>query len=531
MLSVSTATMQHYISDESLRKDIEIKVFTGPKWNRTSHHGTYYEWFLGNEEIVAESFELEQNLCDREADFVGCVSSLCKFKIYEDRHNGAYRLPTLGRYMVEVRILANNCDPILVFTGYSSDSDCNFMNGEIECTCYDLIGTDWLGNWGIGELLWTELNDHPMRVTEILNFLEYRSDGHLKFYYESPDFFTNIYLETNDCIRSMKGLDILKYICQINGLFGVINNKGEFEFRKINNNGSYSGTYPSTLTYPSETLYPGFQNSGMTGDFILLPYESMESYDRMSFEEPPIDGVLIMETESTDINKEADNRKDVSNYDDGAIQLPTHVIKVVGNPFLHNRPSSFKRTICDHIQNNAGGYSYYNYTAKGKGLPFVEVGDYVDYIVTDWNKPINTRHERKSCLVLHRKLKGLQHMTDEYSASTVDEKEWNRQGTVYLCALSGATSVENDIRDSDYEDTANDIAEDVVDEKLENITNVWNVKTVDEWPSTPDPLTIYFIRGMVLMHGHSETEGGTDDIEIPDDTNDGDEIDEGQTDE
>ena len=497
MLSVSTATMRHYINDESLHKEIQIRVFRGPKFGEHANNGTGV--ILNNDDIVAESFELEQNLCDGEVDYVGCVSSLCKFTLYEDGYNQAYILPTLGKYMVEVTVMADGCDDVLVFTGYTSDSDANFMDGTIECTCYDLIGTDWLSDWEIGEDLYRYLNDSPMTIRQILNFLENRSNGHLKFNYTKGEFFVNGYLEANDCIKSMKGLDILKYMCQMNGLFGVINNEGEFEFRKINQNGLYAGTYPSSLTYPSATLYPGAIGSGMTGDFILIPYETMESYDRMTFEEPPVQAVKIMETESTDVNKDADNRKDVDNIG-GGLELLRRVIKIVGNPFLHDRPSSYKLRVCNHVLDNAGGNSYTNFRAVGKGLPFVEVGDYVDYIVTDWNKDPSERHERKSCLVLHRKLKGIQYMTDEYNAQTIDVKEWNKNMLCYICALSGATSVENDIRDSDYEDTAEEIAQEAVQEA----GNIWNVISCDFPPENPDPNTIYFIRGIILTESVQE---------------------------
>ena len=315
-----------------------------------------------------------------------------------------------------------------------------------------------------------------------------------------------IYSDMADTFKGMSALDILKYICQTEGLFGVINNEGQFELRQINNNSNLIGAYPSGDTYPSEELYPGIQNEGEEDEYILLPYETFESSSRLTKREPPVNGVLIMETEEQNADKSADNRQDVKNYTDSGLDDPNgtpfsgSVIKIVGNPFIHDKGSSAKLAIANNIQSVAGGYTYYPFTAKTKGIPFIEVGDYVDFIVTDWNEQGEEHHKQVTCLILSRTLHGIQHMTDTYSAKIVDD--WKSEERIhYICALGGASNVADDISD--------EITEDIVDDKMEEHSNVWSVVSCDFPPSYPEAQTIYFIRGIVTMENDYDDGGAT----------------------
>ncbi len=512
MLTVSTITKNHYIQDEHLHKRLRIE-FTAKNSSTVS---------VSNEAIVSEQFELEQNLCDGEVDFVGCVSSTCKFTLWNVF--GEFDVGT----KVVVYVAADDCDEIKLFTGYVNEVEGNFENGEVEYICYDLIGYDYLSNWKFGDTLSSYLESHQnMTVKDVLELMESRSyQYHLDIIYETLP--NNIRIRSDEetglveTFKGMNALDILRYTCQLEGMFGVINNEGQFEFRKINPNGEYSGAYPSADTYPSTELYPGVQNAGQTGEYILIPYETFASSSRLTKREPPVNGIWIMETDDKNVDKSADNRRDVKNYSDyigGDEETGTpftgSVLKIVGNPFIHNKSSSQKLNIANNIQSVAGGYTYYPFEAKGKGLPFIEVGDYVDYIVTDWNEKGENHHKMVSCLILNRSLKGIQHMTDTYSAKIVDD--WKSEEKIhYIQALSACTNVtdtiDNENIDNHIDDQVGDLDE-RIDEKLEDKGNIWTVKTVDAPPMNAEPLTIYFVRGIVSIES---VYNGTD-ITTPDD--------------
>ena len=512
MLEVTTATKNTYIQSESLHKELRI-VFT--KGNRTQE--------VGNSAIVAEEFELEQNLCDSEVDFMGCVGSTCRFTLWNVF--GTFDVKTKVQVYVEAD---GTNEEILIFTGYINEVSANLEDGQVEYICYDLIAFDYLSNWKFGDTLSEYLDDHSSQgtpITEILTLMERSSTQYgLEITYEGNLPNNNAIIKSDgmvDVFKGMSALDVLKYICQIEGAFGVINNEGEFELRWINASGEYEGAYPGTITYPSETLYPGVQNAGQTGEFLLLPYESFESAHRLTKSEPPINGVLIMETDDANADKSSDKMQDVKNYDDSDMPggngtpFTGSVIKIVGNPFVHNRPSSYKLDVCNKIQSVAGGFVYYPYEAKGKGLPFIEVGDFVDYIVTNWNETGQQRHQMVTCLVSKRTLKGIQHMTDTYSAQIVGD--WKREEKInYICALGGASAVSQDI-EADQTDSQ-------IDEKIEEVSNIWNVETVVSRPDNPRPKTIYFVRGIVNMHGYSES-NEVDEVEV----NNGENTNEGQT--
>ena len=504
MLNVSTATKNTYIQSESLHKELSIKL--------TPKSGSSVT--VGNDAIVAEQFELEQHLCDAEVDFVGCVSSTCKFTLWNVFGN--YDVGT----KVEVSVLADNvADNIKIFTGYVNEVEANFENGEVEYICYDLIGYDYLSNWKFGDTLSSYLAEHrTITVSDVLSLMEQRSyQYHLQIVYDELPNDIRIWDDEQtglvDTFKGMNALDILKYICQLQGMFGVINNLGQFEIRKINPDGDYEGAYPGLETFPSTELYPGVQNAGQTGEFLLLPYETFESSSRLTKREPPVNGIWIIETEDVNADKSADNRRDVKNYSDyigGDQQTGTpftgSVLKIIGNPFIHDKSSDTKLNIANAIQSVAGGYTYYPFEAKGKGLPFIEVGDYVDYIVTDWNESGNNHHKMVSCLILGRVLKGIQHMTDTYSAKIVDD--WKSEESIhYITALPACTNVTDAIKDEDYDTNI----EDIVDEKIEDLpANVWSVVSTDSYPTDPQPNTIYLIQGIVVMHGMSESESDSE---------------------
>lgn len=499
MLNVNTTTKNKYIQSESLHKEIRIEFTPKNALESVS---------VGNDAIVAEQFELEQSLCDGEVDFVGCVSSECKFTLWNIF--GSYDVGT----KVEVFITADGIEEIQVFTGYVNEVEANFENGEVEYVCYDLIGYDYLSDWKFGDTLSSYLETHTaMVVSDVLTLMEQRSyQYNLDIVYDTLP--NNILILADqeiglvDTFKGMSALDILKYICQLEGMFGVINNLGQFELRKINPIGELDGAYPSEDTYPSTDLYPGVKNAGQTGEFLLITYEDFQSNSRLTKKEPPVNGVLIMETEENNVDKSADNRKDVKNYDNysGSNQqtgtpFTGSVIKIVGNPFIHDKSSSQKMDIANNIQSVAGGYTYYPFEAKGKGLPFIEVGDYVDYIVTDWNEKGLKHHQQISCLVLSRTLKGIQHMTDTYSAKIVDD--WKSEESIhYIMALSAATNVTDDIESESTESYIDDQIGDIderIDEHIQDKGNIWTVKTVDAPPVNTDPLTIYFVRGIISI--------------------------------
>ena len=522
MLSVSTETKNLFLENEHVRKNIYITI-TKPDFG-LHENGSSVEYEFGNQDIVSESLEIEQNLCDGEADFVGCVASKCTFSLYEHLSTEelqpwkSFWVDGAANYKVQIEIEGVNPSGIserfVMWTGYVTDAEANFLNGEIKYTCYDIFGTEEFKDWDFGDSLYWKLEDGDLPITSVLTYMKSLFND-LDFV-NINDLSNDFNVVKQDCFKGMKALDLLKYICQMNGLFGVVRYDGKIEFRSINGGlGESLITFPSDDTFPGEETYPGLIDNDPS-NYILLPYSTFESSDRMQFEEPPIDGVIIKEIESGDAKyQEKDKWKDVKNYESA-----NHVIKILGNPFIHEKTPEQKRNVCRTVQNNAGGYVYHNYTADTKGMPFIEVGDYVDFIVRNWLPTELDHTHRYRCLVLHRTLKGIQHMVDTYSADTVDKYDWLKEKPLYLCALSGASSVEEDmdnqineeekqeledkIDEKVDEEQVDDIVDEKIDEKLDGLESVWNVKSVDSAPGSPEPHTIYFIRGIIEMHAYQE---------------------------
>lgn len=181
---------------------------------------------------------------------------------------------------------------------------------------------------------------------------------------------TTYYSEsTNISIR-----DILEAEAELQGLLGKFNRYGGFEYISLN---SGIGLYPREDLYPSENLYPQEPN-------LVLPstiYSSAEwedqynkPFDRVSVEYTDIDGNTVYTyIPLVDMTSEY--------YDPNGYQ--EYILS--NNWFIKNQrfTAAEIQAILETVASNISGIKYMPSEVELRGLPYLEAGDYVEFLTED----------------------------------------------------------------------------------------------------------------------------------------------------
>lgn len=361
MINVTDATKSAYIGD-SINKTLTINF---PNRNIT----------FNNSDIVSESFELTESIeTERYLTFKGCIASQCKFQVAENVQD------LRGEY-VTVTIKAGNTQTIDLFKGYVDEQNNETQEDIItEFICYDAlykIGSKNMQSWVDGLTF-------PITVKNLRNSLF----SNLGIAQESKTLI-NDSLSISENFKTFcdnpSATDIMKWICEVNAVFGQIGRDGKFKYRELKE--ISEGLYPSETTYPGTTTYPSEENVAAvidTSHYINLEYEPYE----VDF----ITKVVI--------------------YDSGGLDVAysgsgTNVFGLTDNPIAF---SVNMTKACQAILAKVGSINYLPVISmECVGLPYIECGDnYTSY----------TKRNVCRTYVLQRTLKGIQALKDNYSSDS-----------------------------------------------------------------------------------------------------------------
>lgn len=210
--------------------------------------------------------------------------------------------------------------------------------------------------------------------------------------------------------EELSGKVVINSICEINGCFGRINRKGNFEYVKIAEN--TFGLYPRNDLYPADNLFPTepIGSKLATGTWITCEYEDYltNKYDK-----------LIVRKEENDV---------------GATVGSGNNAYVIQDNFLVYGMSA--QDLFD-VANNAftviGKVSQYRpFTAKCLANPCMEVGDAIRIV---------TKRDIIESYILNRTLKGIQGRKDTIQAKgKKDKKEKINSYSKSIKELKGKTN-------------------------------------------------------------------------------------------
>lgn len=365
---------------------------------------------LDNDDIYGESMSLKESLFDGNGaiEISGCVASSFSVEI---RHQ-ALELKNQS-IVASIRIDGGNW--MILFRGYVDSIETIRDRSYQKLTCYDV--------------LYLKRDENVVGALDSLgDIFTVKQLRDAIFSYEL------ITQETqtlpNDDVTLIKNVEsneisfgkAVKAICQMNGMFGIINRDGKFEYRQLT-------FWYDILPYPSDELFPSADL--FPGEMATPNHEYIDAYSSMRYEDYTtalIDKVTVRDSSS----------------DDSAGEFGTgdNNLTVEGNIFLSGLDETAKITIAENIYNAINIMAYRPFDAVSRGRPYMEVGDSVTYFVYDYSSgsPVTAI---MSFNILTRSLKGIQWLRDEYSASGEQY-----QPIIKTDATSKVESEINDIKDN-----------------------------------------------------------------------------------
>lgn len=207
--------------------------------------------------------------------------------------------------------------------------------------------------------------------------------------------------------ESLCGRDVVKAICEINGVFGHFDRTGMLTYISLQD----TGLYPSDTLYPGDDLYP---QSGWAAA------EELEYYRSITYEDYLIDGIdrVQIRQEEGDIG--------------AVVGSGSNAYVVEGNFLAYGLGSADLTKLAWSIYDSIAGKTYRPAKIVSYAMPWIEVGDGLRAITTD---------TEIATFVLTRTMSGIQAMMD-----TVEAKGTKTQGQSFgveneIIQLKGKTAV------------------------------------------------------------------------------------------
>ena len=207
--------------------------------------------------------------------------------------------------------------------------------------------------------------------------------------------------------ESLCGRDVLKAICEINGVFVHFDRTGILTYISLQD----TGLYPSDTLYPEDDLYP---QSGWAAA------EELEYYKTITYEDYLIDGIDRVQIRQED-------------GDIGAVVgSGSNAYIVEGNFLAYGLGSADLTKLAWSIYDSIAGKTYRPAKIVSYAMPWIEVGDGLRAVTTD---------TEIATFVLTRTMSGIQAMMD-----TVEAKGTKTQGQNFglrneVIQLKGKTAV------------------------------------------------------------------------------------------
>lgn len=328
---------------------------------------------LTNTDIVAQSLSLTESIESSEnLTFTGCIASCLKFKCVDIIQD------IKGQY-IECDITPENCETVPLFRGYID----SVTNSSHEQMTMDIVAYDAL--YKINELdvtSWYNSLTFPISIKNMRDsFFTYVGIQ------QKADYLSNDGMSVYKTLdnKTIKGADIIKPICQINGRYGKIGRTGLFEYVQL-----VEGTealYPREDLYPADDIYPSAENA--------LDNVSKAHYMGINFENyrvTPIDKVQLIGKDGSIVATAGSG---------------SNIFTVENNPLIYSKTQADLNAVATNLYNDIQGLWYTPADVVAVGLPYVETGDFV---------MCATKRSIIRAYVLNRTLTGEQALKDNYKA-------------------------------------------------------------------------------------------------------------------
>ena len=334
---------------------------------------------ITNSDIVAESLELIERLeSESNLSFMGCIAS--QFKV--DLINF---VQDIRDQYIEVTIIADGCDDAIpIFKGYV-DTQSNATHEDIitSITAYDPLKkvlekdvTTWYNSLSF-----------PITIKNMRN-----SFFNLVGITQQVVTLENDALSVSKTITdsTITGDEIIRAICQLNGVFGQYGRDGKFKYHKLNQ--VMEGLYPAEDLYPADNLYPRESNAN---ERVLKSSYTKASYQ--PFKTALISKVVIVNQNGGIQGQYGNNSGDTFYISDNKLAWGVNATQAARN-----------------LLSILNGIAYTPAVVNAKGFPYLECGD----IIT-----LNTNINVIETYILNRTLSGIQNLIDSYDSESDEHQK------------------------------------------------------------------------------------------------------------
>lgn len=369
MLNVSEQTKRAYMSDVAIKS---LRV-------RFPSLGLIYR----NDSIETESLKMTEAVSTKESvEFVGCIATSLQINIYGIQRD-------IKNQPIEVYIQADNTDEIPLFKGIVDsvviDSDRNFK----KITAYDEMYR--LSNTDVADIYNNMYFPCSLRAVRQTMLAKLDIDEILV---DLPN--DDVMIEKQYQPVTLKALDVMKAICQINGVWGHINREGIFEY-----------IFPPSTEGSCVPIQLPFQ----VVDKAAGAYASIEAlnfYEKLEYQEYQVKLIEKLTIRQNDTDRGV------------TVGEGTNEFIIQGNIFTEGLEADVIEEIATNIYEKIKGFSYYPYKMTCNGLPYLEVGK--DAISC---RAFDTKYQTYrefDLYVLNRTIKGVQFLRDDFDAKGEEER-------------------------------------------------------------------------------------------------------------
>lgn len=433
---------------------------------------------IGNASVHEESMYLKESILDTDSiEFVGCLASVFRISVEGIAENIKGR-----RLKVSIHTDDTEDEPIPLFTGIVDSAAMQANHKTKEIVAYDELYTK--GNKDVAA--WYNSLAFPISLKDLRDSL-FEYIGITQVETSLPNDEVSISKQYEP--KTLKSLSVIKAICQINGAFGIINRSNLFEYRILGSVSGKSGAFPGVTLIPP--FYPGVTTGGSGA--ASMNNEAFSFYKKVDYQEyevKPVDKITIRQSE---------NVAGVT-YGSG-----TNNYIIQGNMFTYGLAEDVLSEIAAKVYESIHGVVYHPFSSDNNGLPFVECGvDTVRYYVTDFNAVTRSGYEAKDFYVFSRELRGIQTLRDSYGANGEEyqtEFITDLQTQIDVIKQDVKQEVDKAISEYDFSSQFGEYTYDkkYLDEKFDDMTG-WNHVLVDAVPEIVQPMTIYYVKGEVVVN-------------------------------
>ena len=441
---------------------------------------------VGNDQIESETLKLTESLiAGKNIEFVGCNASSFEIKLYDVAQD-------LKGQAIQVYINRDETGEIPLFRGIVDSVEMQPTKSYKTIKCYDALYTK--GQIDIAS--WYNSLTFPITLKNLRNSL-FSYIGLTQETTTLPN--DNISIIKQYEPKTLQCLPVLKYLCQINGCFGIINRSGIFEYRFISN--AYEPIYPAVNLYPSPSLFPVSgegQGQGIADSFAY--------YRDIKYQEYLVNPVQRLQIRQND---------DEEGVTVGNPSGNKYIIQ--NNMFTYGQDNATLKIMAERVWKKIANITFHPCNTDNTGLPYVEVGDVVSYTLPNQNRRSRSAssgsYQANKFNVMSRELKGIQALKDNYIAEgEQDQNEFITDIQAQLDAIKrGGVDMSNyytkeEIDDNFYTMDETDIAvEEITTETIDTaiaefeMPTGFNIESVYSLPSTRLANTLYCIQGGIVI--------------------------------